>query len=93
MTVAEATAYARKKLSQNGAEGEARLVMQTALGCSFEALLTRRREELTGEEQERLAQVIAQRLSGRPLQYIMGEWDFMGLSFACLLYTSDAADD
>lgn len=82
MTVAEATAYARKKLSQNGAEGEARLVMQTALGCSFEALLTRRREELTGEEQERLAQVIAQRLSGRPLQYIMGEWDFMGLSFA-----------
>lgn len=81
MTVAEETARVRRALAAIDAAEEARLVMQTALGCSAEALLLRRSEVLTERETQAVEALLAERLSGRPLQYILGSWDFMGLPF------------
>lgn len=36
---------------------------------------------ILSEEQELLDNMIAQRLTGRPLQYILGKWDFYGREF------------
>lgn len=37
---------------------------------------------LTGEQERRLEESLSQRLDGRPLQYILGEWDFLSLTLA-----------
>ena len=81
MTVAEETARVRKTLSAIDAQDEARLVMQTALSCSAEALLLRRQEQLTEREEAAVNAILEERMTGRPLQYILGSWDFMGLPF------------
>ncbi len=36
---------------------------------------------LTPEQEAELQRLLARRLSGEPLQYILGEWSFMGLDF------------
>lgn len=37
---------------------------------------------LTGEQERRLEESLCQRMDGRPLQYILGEWDFLSLTLA-----------
>lgn len=81
MTIAKETVRVREALETIGAPEEARLLMQTALRCSAEALLLRRGEDLSDREHQAVEQTLQERLSGRPLQYIMGSWDFMGLPF------------
>ncbi|MBR6872284.1 MAG: peptide chain release factor N(5)-glutamine methyltransferase [Ruminococcus sp.] len=45
----------------------------------FEGLL---RREADKDAEERLSALIERRLSGEPLQYIIGEWEFYGLTFS-----------
>lgn len=52
-----------------------------AMGIDRGALAHVRRAEFPGECREALDALSAERLSGKPLQYIIGEWEFMGLSF------------
>lgn len=55
-------------------------------GCLLEQTVGIRREELplrgkTSCEEEAALRLLARRKAGEPLQYVLGKWDFMGLSF------------
>ncbi|MBQ4613256.1 MAG: peptide chain release factor N(5)-glutamine methyltransferase [Clostridia bacterium] len=71
--------------------------MLTAAGCEDAAFDARclledlsglprghapRDTELTAEQSERLARALNERADGRPLQYILGQWDFLSLTLA-----------
>ena len=38
-------------------------------------------EDITPEQEKRISDIIARRCEGYPLQYLLGEWEFYGLSF------------
>lgn len=69
---------------------EARLLAARYTGLSDARLLLMREEELTAPG---LEEAVRRRESREPLQYILGEWSFMGLSFAlspdCLIPRPD----
>lgn len=83
MTLREALSETSARLaavSPEEAETEARLMLAhlTGLAPSELRLIDR---ELGQESLERLEEMIERRLSREPLQYILGEWYFMGLPF------------
>ncbi len=61
---------------------EARLLLAHVLGCEPGGLAALRERELSAEQAEVLLTLAARRCAREPLQYILGEWGFMGLSFA-----------
>ncbi len=69
---------------------EARLLAAHFTGFSDARLFTMGNEELTAEG---LEDAVRRRCSREPLQYILGSWDFMGLTFAvspdCLIPRPD----
>ncbi len=75
------TALALKKLSPNEAQLEARHLVAAAAELPARDLYRLGETALTPAQRERLQVLLASRLTGRPLQYILGEWEFMGLSF------------
>lgn len=80
-TSAELYAHAKRELAAAGVENPA-----FEAGCILETRLGLRRHELAlrGVETYNVGPVfedIARRADGEPLQYILGEWDFMGLRF------------
>lgn len=61
---------------------EARVILETVFGRDY------RLRELSGQicepseaEFAKIEEMIARRMSGEPLQYIVGEWEFFGLTF------------
>lgn len=80
-TVAEALQTARKALLTIDAQSEARLMLQHILCCDAARLLLQNDRLLGDDEQKQLHSMLCERLRGRPLQYLFGEWDFMGLPF------------
>lgn len=60
---------------------QARLLIAHALGVSTGALLSLYASPMPEEAGEKLHAYWARRLLGEPLQYILGEWEFMGLPF------------
>ena len=44
-------------------------------------LLSRQTDIFPGEYEKMLGEMLARRLAGEPLQYILGEWELMGLPF------------
>ena len=70
---------------------EARLICSRFTGISEAKLLSDADAELP--ENEELSLAVARRLSHEPLQYILGEWEFMGLPFdvsdKCLIPRAD----
>lgn len=84
MTVAQAlrsaTAKLRAKLEKDVAPHEARLMVAHLLGTQPAGLAVRREERWSAENDGLLAQMIDRRLQGEPLQYLLGEWSFLGLS-------------
>lgn len=69
---------------------EARLLAAHCTGISPARLLTMRDGELSSPS---LEDAVARRCKREPLQYILGEWEFMGLTFAvspaCLIPRAD----
>lgn len=55
--------------------------MMHALSLGRAALMARPERELTAEESARYDVLIAERVTGRPIQYIVGEQEFYGLRF------------
>lgn len=60
---------------------EARMLLTAATGFSAVQLLTHDQEELSEYVQVALAQMVARRLLGEPMAYILGEREFYGRSF------------
>ncbi len=60
---------------------ESRLIIENVLGISYSEFLLRGCDEISVENHKRITEMIKRRLSGEPLQYIIGEWDFMSYTF------------
>ena len=81
-TLAEALAEGRKRLAhkENGSWDAMQLLLAAA-GCDRLFLMTEGNTEMTKEAAETYAAFLNEREGGRPLQYILGECEFMGLPF------------
>ncbi len=84
--VTEAFAQTKTRLAQSGIESpefEARVIFEELFGRNFglDILMGRLERGLSDEESARLEDIISRRISGEPLQYIIGEWEFYGLDF------------
>lgn len=80
MTVADALAQARLSLTNHGVESpalEAQLLVARASGRDRTWVLTHP-EATCGKE---FAELIRRRVSGEPLPYVLGEWEFFGRAF------------
>ncbi len=83
-TVQEAFFAARQALSyaaQEEAAFEARLLVRHALNLTPEAFYKELDAPVSTSAQAALDALVARRRAGEPLQYILGEWEFMGLPF------------
>ena len=83
MTLREALSHTARRLaavSPEEAETEARLILAHLTGKEPSALRLFDRE-LDGKSLEKLEEMVKRRLSREPLQYVLGEWYFMGLPF------------
>jgi release factor glutamine methyltransferase len=59
----------------------AELLLMHILGCDRTYLLTHADEEIPPQPLERYSQLIAERATGKPTQYIIGHQEFWGLDF------------
>lgn len=60
---------------------EAEVLLEKAVGLNRTALFLQGGKTLSAEEAEVYEGFLAEREAGRPTQYILGEWEFMGLPF------------
>ena len=77
MTYREAAARIEKSCQTDG-RFEAALIFSKLFGIDAAALMTRRDEDF---DSDALREAIEKREGGYPLQYILGEWEFFGLTF------------
>ena len=59
-----------------------RILLCHALGLTRVSLITQSERTLTDDEAQRLSALIARRLAGEPIAYIVGQREFFGLPFA-----------
>jgi len=84
LTVFMAQKYAAQALlpaAEEEASEQARILVAHVLGCSVGTLVLRGEDLLQEEQQARLEKLLSRRLNREPLQYLLGEWEFMGLPF------------
>lgn len=73
-----------EKLKRAGiteAKLDARLLLEYACGTEYSTLYAHPDREVTAEEQEKYEELIDRRAAREPVAYILGKWDFMGLSY------------
>ena len=83
-TIAEALREGKLRLKAAGKEAyafEAELLLEKAAGLNRTALFLRGEESLSDEVLAVYEGYLSERDQGRPTQYILGEWEFMGLPF------------
>lgn len=84
-TVGEAWREGKARLMAAGKEAcafEAELLLEKAAGLSRTAFFLQAEQQLSDEAAEAYEALLRQREAGRPVQYLLGEWEFMGLPFA-----------
>ena len=84
-TIADALREGKQRLKAAGKEAwafEAELLMEKAAGLNRTALFLRGEEGLSAEVLAVYEGYLSEREQGRPTQYILGEWEFMGLPFS-----------
>ena len=84
MTLEELLAQASERLKSAGVENaarDARMLMEKCAGKSRSELFLRVSDEAGGMLAEKFRQAVEKRACGEPLQYILGEWGFMGGSY------------
>ncbi len=72
------------ELDKNGIEDaafEARLIIEIVLGISYGEFLLRGNDDITKQVSDEVSAMVSRRIAGEPVQYILGEWDFMGFTF------------
>lgn len=73
---------ARQRLARVEHPGlEAQVILEHVLRQPRAALLTHPERELTFAQLAELDQLLSRRLSGEPLPYLLGRWEFFGLEF------------
>ncbi len=83
-TIREALQQGKLCLQEAGkadAAFDAELLLEKAVGMNRTALFLRGEERISDAAAEAYEGFLAQRAAGRPTQYILGEWEFMGLPF------------
>ena len=80
MVISELVMETAKSLSDN-AHFEAELIVMSAVGINRTQLVLDSRRDVTEEQCERVSEMVNRRQSGEPLQYILGECEFMSLDF------------
>lgn len=60
---------------------EAKELIKYVCGIKETEFLLRRNDEISDEHKQRIFNLSEKRLSGVPLQYLIGEWDFLGRTF------------
>ena len=80
MVISELVRETAKSLSDN-ARFEAELIVMSAVGINRTQLVLDSRRDVTEEQRERVSEMVKRRQSGEPLQYILGECEFMSLDF------------
>lgn len=76
---------ARARLEDTGAADawlDAQWMLAHVTGVQRLLLLADLDEQVSGEDEVRFARLLSRRVSGEPLQYVLGEADFMGHTFA-----------
>ncbi|HEY0307998.1 MAG TPA: peptide chain release factor N(5)-glutamine methyltransferase [Acidobacteriaceae bacterium] len=81
-TTRQAIADAAKILSGDDAARDAEFLLRHVLGATRASLLANPQRELTAAEATRYDALIAERATGKPIQYITGTQEFFGLPFA-----------
>ena len=84
MSVSELVRLAQLRLEPIAGEEaaqQARLIVATVVGVEPAALTVHAWAQADEEHISIVGEMIEQRLTGEPLQYILGEWSFMGLPF------------
>ena len=82
MTIKEALSALKSRLSaiDDGAL-EARFILEKTLGLTYSEMLFKGDEVITQEKFVEASDAAERRLSGEPIQYILGSWDFMDYTF------------
>ena len=84
MSVSELVRLAQIRLEPiagDEAAQQARLIVATVVGVEPAALTVHAWAQVDEEQISIVGEMLEQRLTGEPLQYILGEWSFMGLPF------------
>lgn len=83
MTCRELYLLARRRLQQAGVDSpgvDAALLAERFLGLDRRGLALHGEEEAPAQNEAAFLQALQEREARRPLQYILGEWEFMGLT-------------
>ena len=84
MTLSELQRKGAQMLSEAGIENsanEARWLLENDFGLTGAELLLKADETADGAAEEKYISHLTERISGRPLQYILGSWQFYGRDF------------
>ncbi len=84
MTVSELLRTGAEKLKSAGiddAEFDTRCLAERALDCDSFYLRLNGSETIDKAREDVFFKTINRRMNGEPLQYLLGEWEFMGLTF------------
>lgn len=84
MRVSDMLRSVRQSLSEGGIESpayESRLLVSFVLGIPVKELPMYFDKNMSEVQLSKLQEIIRKRKSGFPVQYILGEWEFMGLPF------------
>ena len=85
MTIREAYNRARRSLAAVTEDPafEAGCLVEQFFGMTRAAMLTRGDRPAMPEAERAFFEAVGQRENGEPLQYLLGAWDFMGLTLSC----------
>lgn len=83
-TVKEVLNDTKKRLKEQGIDTfslDSSLLVSEVTGLTKIQLVTHDRDEVTEEQLDRLENLVEERLKNKPMQYILGHCEFMGLDF------------
>lgn len=63
------------------AENELRFIFKKALSINDTDFILMGMNEISEDMTDKIGAMVSERLTGKPIQYILGEWDFCGLTF------------
>ena len=82
MTLKEALIALKNKLKNiDDGEIEARYILEKVSGLSYSEMFIKADEDISAEKYTEALKMADRRLDGEPIQYILGQWDFMDFTF------------